>query len=382
MDTQAQQQNDKLKALAEKVSRLSLLLTREREDLPAAYLKDAGLREAYLAYFLLPNLEKIKVPLGELSLHPGKALEKERLRVLDLGCGPGTASLGVLDFFGAREHYPRLEFTAVDQVAENLKAAEELFSSMRASRGLKAAMTTVRSGVADLSRFETGPFDLVILSNVLNELFSREGRKIEKRLAVMEDIMTRLVADDGSLIVIEPALRETSREMLEVRDRLLDEGFHVYAPCIFAGKCPALTNPRDWCHEDIPWEAPAVIRELDRLTGLRKDSLKFSWLVFRKDGQSAADFYGDDSFRVVSEPLVSKGKVEFYLCGANGRRLVMRLDKDKSAGNEAMGAMRRGDVVGFAGLLDEGKRYKVGKDTGVSIRSTRRMTHEGKKVGT
>lgn len=372
MDTQVQKQNDKLKALAEKVTRLSLLLTRDRYDLPAAYLKDAGLREAYLAYFLPPNLAKIKVPLGELALHPGKVLEKERLRVLDLGCGPGTASLGVLDFFAAREQRPRLEITAVDQVAENLKAAEELFSSLRVSRGLKASMKTVRSDIADLSFLETGHFDLVILSNVLNELFTREGRKIEKRLAVMEDIMTRLLADDGSLIIIEPALRETSREMLEVRNRLLDEGFHVYAPCLFAGKCPALANSRDWCHEDIPWEAPAVIRELDRLTGLRKDSLKFSWLVFRKEGRSTAGFCGDDSFRVVSEPLLSKGKVEFYLCGTNGRRLVMRLDRDRSAGNEAMGTMRRGDVVGFAGLLDEGKRYKVGKDTRVNIRSVRK----------
>jgi ribosomal protein RSM22 (predicted rRNA methylase) len=371
MDTEYCMQNDKLKALAEKVSRLSLLLTRDRDDLPAAYLKDAGLREAYLAYFLPPNMAKIKAPMAELALHPGKALDKERLRILDLGCGPGTASLGVLDFFAARELRPRLEITAVDHVAENLKTAEELFSSLRVSRGLKAAMKTIRSDVADLSRLETGPFDLIILSNVLNELFAREGRKIEKRLALLEDIMTRHLADDGSLIVIEPALRETSRELLEVRDRLLDEGFYVYAPCLFAGKCPALANPRDWCHEDIPWDPPAVIRELDRLTGLRKDSLKFSWLVFRKDGQSAADLSGDDSFRVVSEPLISKGKIEFYLCGKSGRRLVTRLDKHRSAGNEAMGVMRRGDVVSFQGLLDEGKRYKVNKDTRVSLRSTR-----------
>jgi ribosomal protein RSM22 (predicted rRNA methylase) len=363
---------DELKALAEKVARLSLLLTRDREDLPAAYLKDAGLREAYQAYFLLPNMAKIKAPLAELALHPAKALEKERLRVFDLGCGPGTASLGVLDFFSARERPPRLEITAVDQVAENLKTAEELFSSLRVSRGLKATMKTVCSDIADLSRLEAGPFDIIILSNVLNELFARQGRKIEKRFALMEEIMTRFLAHDGSLIIIEPALRESSRELLEVRDRMLDEGFPVYAPCFYAGKCPALANPKDWCHEDVPWDPPAVIRELDRLTGLRKDSLKFSWLLFRKDGRPVTDFATDDFFRVVSEPLVSKGKVEFYLCSAKGRRLVMRLDKDGTPDNEAFGAMMRGDVVRFEGLLDDGKRYKVRKDTRVIIRSARK----------
>ncbi|MGE5808026.1 MAG: hypothetical protein ACM32I_02770, partial [Nitrospirota bacterium] len=82
-------------------------------------------------------------------------------------------------------------------------------------------------------------------------------------------------------------------------------------------------------------------------------------------------FYGDDAFRVISEPLVSKGKREFYLCGATGRRLVTRLDKDETPDNETFGSMMRGDVVRFEGLLDEGKRYKVGKGTRVRVRSIR-----------
>lgn len=371
MDTRARMHKDDLKALSEKVARLSLLLTRDREDLPAAYLKDAGLREAYLSYFLPPNLRKIHVPVGELARHPEGLLEKDRLRVLDLGSGPGTALLGVLEFFAEQEHRPHLEFVALDLVAENLKITEDLFASAQSGKALPASLKTIRSSIESAGQHVTGTFDLIIFSNVLNELFIREGRKIEKQCVVLEDIMTRLLADDGSLIVIEPALRETSRGMLEVRDRLLAEGYRLYAPCFFQGNCPALANPRDWCHEDIPWDPPAVIRELDRLTGLRKDSLKFSWLVFRKDRRSAAGFYGDDAFRVVSEPLVSKGKREFYLCGATGRRLVTRLDKDETPDNETFGSMMRGDVVRFEGLLDEGKRYKVGKGTRVRVRSIR-----------
>ncbi len=71
-------------------------------------------------------------------------------------------------------------------------------------------------------------------------------------------------------------------------------------------------------------------------------------------------------FRVVSEPLVSKGKIEFYLCGAGAGKLVMRQDKDATPGNEPFGPLQRGDLVSFEGLIDEGTRFKVVKATAVT----------------
>src|SRR3990172_9973492 len=116
-----------LKNLASNVARLSTLLTRERETLPAAYLKDEGLRRAYIEYFLPSNLYKIHIPLKELSLHPSNLLSKERLRILDIGSGPGTAILGIMDFFSAKGKRPVLEFIAIDQVKESLRDSEALF---------------------------------------------------------------------------------------------------------------------------------------------------------------------------------------------------------------------------------------------------------------
>jgi ribosomal protein RSM22 (predicted rRNA methylase) len=103
---------NELKIVAANVARLSRLLTGERENLPSAYLKDRGLREAYEAYFLPPNLRKIHAPLRDLARHPVKLLNKDSLRVLDLGCGPGTMLLGVLEFFAADKR-PHLEFVAL-----------------------------------------------------------------------------------------------------------------------------------------------------------------------------------------------------------------------------------------------------------------------------
>ncbi len=354
-----------LKALASNVARLSSLLTREREKLPAIYLKDEGLRRAYTLYFLLSNLYKIHIPLHELSLHPSNLLSKERLRILDIGSGPGTAILGIMDFFSAHEKRPTLEFTAIDQVKENLRDSEALFGLLRERVSMAATLKTVKSSLEMVSSFPKGPYDIIVLSNILNEVAHSDEGRTSKRIAILKTVLSDLLAADGSCIIIEPALRQTSRDMLEVRDGLLNEGFCIYSPCLMGEKCPALQNTKDWCHEDIPWEFPEIIREVDRLIGLRKDSLKFSYIVIRKDGLSIKDIYDDSSFRAVSESLVSKGKIEFYVCGKEGRRMITRLDKDKEIRNEAFVDIRRGDIVRFKGVMDEGKRLKVGKETNV-----------------
>jgi len=350
-------------SLAEDVSRLSRLLTRVRDVLPHAYLRDPGLRKAYLTYFLPPNLAKIQVPLRELCLHPANLLAKERLQILDLGTGPGTAVLGIREFFRQRGSGQYLEFTAVDQVGENLKEAEALFREAGGGTDKRASLSTVRSDIEAITKRAGGPFDVIVLSNVLNELFLRESDRVAKRTELVKNILARLLAVDGSLIIIDPALQETSRDLLMVRDSIIDAGAHVYSPCLVQGHCPALVNPKDWCHEDRHWDPPDVVLELDEATGLRKDSLKFSYLVLRNDAYSLADVCGTASYRVVSEPLASKGKLEFYFCGNEGRRLATRLDKDASPANDPFERLRRGDIVRVEGLVIEERRFRITKES-------------------
>jgi len=363
--------------LAESVARLSRMLTRERDDLPAAYLKDKGNREAYLGYFLPANLPKVHLPLRELSLHPGNLFARDRLRVLDLGSGPGTALLGVRDHFVQQDRRPVLEFTAVDQVEENLRAAKSLFGELEDDDRGRSVLRTVMSPIESAGQHLVGQFDIVILSNVLNELFRADKDRIGKRTTFLGLTLDRLLADAGSCIIIEPALQETSRDLLGVRDGLVDAGFGVYSPCLVQGRCPALANPRDWCHEDRPWDPPAQVREIDRRIGLRKDALKFSYLVLRKDGRSLADVCGPDAFRVVSEPLVSKGKRELYLCGREGRRRAMRLDKDAAPGNRPFDQLLRGDVVRCEGMAVEERLFRITKGTQVlPLLAFRERPHE------
>ena len=355
-----------LKAIASDVIQLSNLFTKERKILPSQYLNNKSLRRAYIIYFLPSNIYKIHLPLKELSLHPKKILSKKLLKILDLGSGPGTTILGILDFFSKQKKRPSLEFTAIDSVAENLTIAKDLFKLFAENINIDASLKTFKINIEKAGTIPQDTYDIIILSNILNELFYEDNKRIAKRVSFLNTIIDKFLTLDGSCIIIEPALRETTRGMLDVRDNLIKNGFNIYSPCLIDEPCPALLNPKDWCHEDIPWIPPVIIKELDKLTGLRKDSLKFSYLVLRKDKLSLTDVLEKNSYRIVSEPLVSKGKLEFYICGIGGRRLITMLDKDKTPSNMQFQKLQRGDIVSFRDLIDEGNRFKIDKGTTVA----------------
>ena len=108
------------------------LFTRDRHELERPYLADERLRFAYLAYFLPVNAAKVQTLLGELpETEEGfQPLQTDApVRVLDVGSGPGTASLAVLDWTQrASSRHRRIEVTAVDSVRAALDEAQHLWN--------------------------------------------------------------------------------------------------------------------------------------------------------------------------------------------------------------------------------------------------------------
>ena len=165
--------------------------------------------------------------------------------------------------------------------------------------------------------------------------------------------MTKL-APGGALVVVEPALRDRTRHLHAVRDAVLaSRAASVFSPCLHEGPCPALEVPGEWCHEDIAVDLPHWLEPVARAAGLRWQGLTFSYLVLRRpEERTLAEFLpkrvGAIS-RVISGPLVSKGKREHFVCGpADGggaRTRLSRLDRDEDEANSAWSSLARGDVV-------------------------------------
>lgn len=146
----------------------------------------------------------------------------------------------------------------------------------------------------------------MLLGHVLNELPERE------QMQLLATLKGRL-PESGHLVILEPALRTTTRRLMALRDALREEPFTIQAPCPCQGPCPMLPLDRQWCVAERPWEPPAWFRELDAAAGLDRRSLGFAYLVVRKGG--APRF---PAARVVGVPRPQKGKVERWMCTPAG----------------------------------------------------------------
>lgn len=353
---------------AQAVAELSRLFTKERAALRLRYLDDPDHAAAYFRYFLPVNLSKIEALLDELPSETVLNGQRDRLMVLDLGCGPGTGGLAVLDWLQhcEPELVAHLSVVAADTSSVALQQAERLWATYCREAGISGASLTIREGNLERplngslgDRMKQGrPYDLIILANCLNELFGEAADPIAARTALVAELLP-LLAPHGTLMLVEPALRQTSRELHQVRDRLLQEKrCTVYSPCLHERACPALVNPDDWCHEERAWDAPSAIREIDQEVGFIKDALKFSYLMLRKDGRTIVQ-RKPDVFRIVSELREMKGEKRAWLCNELGRSEVGRLDRMASPQNAAVNEWHRGAIVQIERIVRKERDGKV-----------------------
>jgi ribosomal protein RSM22 (predicted rRNA methylase) len=355
----------RFETLCRGVAVLSRLFTKERAERTRSYLDDAALRAAYLAYFLPVNLAKVQTLLDELPADQLCRPEERPLRVLDIGSGPGTGALAVRDWMQQRTQRP-VEAVAVDQALPVLQEAAQLWRVYGQSSGSHSAVlrpihaNLERSGSLEACKPE-GPFELIVMANALNELWRGARDSLGARMTFVRGLLDLLVPH-GTVMLIEPALRDTSREFHQVRDRLLEAGAcTIYSPCLHDGPCPALVKADDWCHEERPWTPPAIVSEIDEVVGFIKDALKFSYVILRKDGETIVP-RRPDVFRVVSELREMKGEKRAWLCNETGRPEVGRQDRLRSESNAPVDEWYRGAIVRISEIV---RKERKGRETTV-----------------
>jgi SAM-dependent methyltransferase len=127
--------------LAQAVVNLSRLFTTARSSLTPRYLDDPGHAAGYLSYFLPVNLSKIQGLLNELMGDNSQETLDRPMAVLDLGCGPGTGSLALLDWLWHRspERAKSLSVLAADISETSLRDTERLWKAYCQEVGISGA---------------------------------------------------------------------------------------------------------------------------------------------------------------------------------------------------------------------------------------------------
>lgn len=333
-----------LREVGQAVKRLSHGLTRERQLAGQKYMDDPALLGAYLLFYWPVSYAQARRLFSELPARPRS--------VLDLGSGPGPVGFAALDA-GARD------VTCADRSKPALQLATALASE--AGEGLATREWAPERPLPD------GTFDVISMGHVLNELFgAHQAPALDRRATLVAQAAGKLTKG-GSLVVMEPALRDTTRALLGVRDRLVAQGFAVRAPCLFRGPCPALVKETDWCHAERAWNPPPLVEAVARAAGLHKEALKMAYLVLAPKGEAWPDPPGGRLFRVVSEPLEGKGRARYMGCGPEGRVGLALQEKHRGPGNEGFFALQRGDLVRVGETTEKGDGFALGPDSTVEV---------------
>jgi len=336
-----------VKMIASGLSRLHKGLTRERSRFTKKkYLADTQLRHAYSTYMVCAQAPKLQAVLDRIGPLPNPG---RPLRVLELGCGPGTGAsvLGLM----AKDAGVELDYTGTDWSPSALKEAERLTQTM----GLKGMKFSVLDlGKALARQLDTKePFDLILCMNVLNELPA-------DRLILLVNELKKWLHRKGVALVIEPAAMSQSRHIIEMRERIIQADLSVLAPCTHANPCPALERDDDWCHDTWSFKRPDFMASVDRIVGTRRETLKATWFVFGREApteESACSLV-----RVVSERFQEKGRAHALICRQDGYQKVELQKRDRSESNRDFWKAERYDLLCLGDLVHIGHRHRIESD--------------------
>ena len=177
-----------------------------------------------------------------------KVPQSQALRILDLGCGAGAASVGLVSIIEQASAVRSVAITAVDISRAQLTAYNRIVGPWLPIQFKKSDVQCVQ---ADVSTFlaEEGDWDIVLLSYLLCELDERLRIDVSHRLEVgslFRESMIVVVDQDSSG---EPFYwtRMRGRRLINQKGLYVDQAF---LKSLGIGVCPAYAKPV--FRDDIP----------------------------------------------------------------------------------------------------------------------------------
>ncbi|MFF7734956.1 small ribosomal subunit Rsm22 family protein [Streptomyces sp. NPDC007984] len=260
------------------------LIASYRGDTPtdAPILRDRADVVAYAAYRMPATFEAVR---GALEAFADAAPEWVPGGHTDLGGGTGAAAWAVNAVWGGRRPVTVLDWAEPAlALGREIAAADPGLRDVRWQRARITGALTLEST------------DLVTVSYVLNELTAAD------RTALVD----AAAAAAQAVVIVEPGTPDGYSRLIEARDRLIEAGFRIAAPCPHSAACPIVPGT-DWCHFSARVSRSSLHRQV-KGGSLAYEDEKFAYVA-------AARFPVDPAAnRVVRRPQIRKGQVLLDLC--------------------------------------------------------------------
>ncbi|MFF9151010.1 small ribosomal subunit Rsm22 family protein [Streptomyces sp. NPDC014846] len=262
------------------------LIANYRGDTPtdAPILRDRADVAAYAAYRMPATFEAVRSALAAFAdAVPGAAPGSH----LDVGGGTGAATWAVTATWpGGRD------VTVLDWAEPALVLGREIAAANPALGNARWQRARIGAGLT------LDPADLVTVSYVLNELSAAD------RTALVD----AAAGAAQSVVIVEAGTPAGYARVIEARDRLIEAGFRIAAPCPHSSACP-IEPGRDWCHFSARVGRSSLHRQV-KGGSLAYEDEKFSYVAATRLPAEPAPA------RVVRRPQIRKGQVLLDLCEA------------------------------------------------------------------
>ncbi|ROP53575.1 small ribosomal subunit Rsm22 family protein [Streptomyces sp. PanSC9] len=262
------------------------LIANYRGDTPtdAPILRDRADVAAYAAYRMPATFEAVRSALAAFAdAVPGATPGSH----LDVGGGTGAATWAVTATWpGGRD------VTVLDWAEPALALGRQIAAANPALRNARWQRARIGAGLT------LDPADLVTVSYVLNELSAAD------RTALVD----AAAGAAQSVVIVEAGTPAGYARVIEARDRLIEAGFRIAAPCPHSAACP-IEPGRDWCHFSARVGRSSLHRQV-KGGSLAYEDEKFSYVAATRLPAEPAPA------RVVRRPQIRKGQVLLDLCEA------------------------------------------------------------------
>ena len=232
------------------IQEMSMKFTKRRDQI-GDYVLDDDHVSAYTALYLTTNIPKLHFLLSKL---PSDVLKDIYSRTfIDIGCGPGTFSLGI----SLLNEEPPKEIICVDSSRTMLNQAEKMIKGFFSKANVQL----------HLKYREINRESVLFFGHSINEM------NIDR---VLDQIMT---VDPEYVIWIEPGTSELFTELKKLRTNIL-EGYDVLYPCPSNEACP-----NSWCHQVLRTTHASSVERLSQLVSLDRKTLPITAHVYKRKAQ-------------------------------------------------------------------------------------------------